>query len=149
LQQACQLDGDVAPSSKHVHELPAPSASSASSLAQREREFQKAVQPGGPISALLSSERQPLMVASGGISAACKEPTLLRKLETMKKETAATKTLKASSRLQGITGEGVAAYEKQGEEVRMKVLQSQKSRIVVQMPVQVPRSTTGSLFEDA
>jgi hypothetical protein len=44
--------------------LPAPSASSAasatSSLTQHEREFHKAVQPGSPISALLSLARQPL-----------------------------------------------------------------------------------------
>jgi cell cycle serine/threonine-protein kinase CDC5/MSD2 len=82
------------------------------------------------------------------------EPTLLRKLQAAKKEAAATKspakTLKASSRLQGITEERVAAYEKQGEDVRMKELQSQKARIVAQMvPAQVPRSTTGSPFEDA
>jgi hypothetical protein len=48
-------------------EPPAPSASSAtSSLAQQEREFHKAVQPGSPISALLSSARQPLMVGPTG-----------------------------------------------------------------------------------
>jgi cell cycle serine/threonine-protein kinase CDC5/MSD2 len=46
--------------------------------------------------------------------------------------------------------EGVAAYKKQGEEMRVKELQSQKARIVAQMvPAQVPRSTTRSPFEDA
>jgi cell cycle serine/threonine-protein kinase CDC5/MSD2 len=156
LRQVCQLDGDVAPPSEHDIEPPAPSASSASSLAQQEREFLKAVQPGSPISALLNSARQPLMVAPGGIGAARGEPTLLRKLQAAKKEAATAKspakTLKASSRLQGITEEGVAAatYEKQGEDLRMKELQSQKARIVAQMvPAQVPRSTTGSPFEDA
>jgi len=37
-----------------------------SSLTQQEREFQKAVQPGSPISTLLSLARQPLMVAPAG-----------------------------------------------------------------------------------
>ncbi|KAF8268080.1 kinase-like domain-containing protein [Lactarius quietus] len=62
------------------------------------------------------------------------------------------KSLKASNRLQGITeegGAGAVAYEKQGEEVRMKELQSQKARIVAQMvPAQLPRSAE-SPFEDA
>ncbi|KAN0135902.1 Protein kinase-like domain containing protein [Lactarius tabidus] len=144
LRQACLLDGDAAPPTASDDE-PAPTASSASSLAQQEREFQKAVQPGSPISALLSSARQPLMVAP---------PTLLRKLQAVKKEAASVKspakTLKASSRLQGITEEGgAAAYEKQGEEVRMKELQSQKARIVAQMvPAQAPPRST-SPFEDA
>jgi cell cycle serine/threonine-protein kinase CDC5/MSD2 len=138
LRQACLLDGDAAPPTASDDE-PAPTASSASSLAQQEREFQKAVQPGSPISALLSSARQPLMVAP---------PTLLRKLQAVKKEAASVKspakTLKASSRLQGITEEGgAAAYEKQGEEVRMKELQSQKARIVAQMvPAQAPPRST-------
>ena len=50
----------------------------ASSLAQQEKEFQKAVQPGSPISALLSSARQPLLVAPG---TARGEQPLLRKLQ--------------------------------------------------------------------
>lgn len=57
--------------------------------------------------------------------------------------------LDTTSGLQGITEEGGAAYEMQGEEVRMKELQSQKVRIVAQMmPARVPRSTE-SPFEDA
>jgi serine/threonine protein kinase len=54
-----QLDGEVLPST----------SSATSSLAQQEREFQKAVQPGSPISSLLSSAHQPLMVAPAGGSA--------------------------------------------------------------------------------
>ncbi|KAH8994970.1 kinase-like domain-containing protein [Lactarius akahatsu] len=57
--------------------------------------------------------------------------------------------LDSTSGLQGITEEGGAAYEMQGEEVRMKELQSQKVRIVAQMvPARIPRSTE-SPFEDA
>ena len=151
LRQACQLDGEIAPTTAHDNEPPAPSASSASSLAQQEREFQKAVLPGSPISALLSSARQPLMVAPAGVGASRGEPTLLRKLQAAKKDTAKSpaKTHKATNRLQEITEEGAAASEKQGEAVRMKELQSQKARIVAQMvPAQFPRSTE-SPFEDA
>ncbi|KAH9029985.1 kinase-like domain-containing protein [Lactarius pseudohatsudake] len=151
LRQACQLDGEVDPAAARDIEPPAPSASSASSLAQQEREFQKAVQPGSPISALLSSARQPLMVAPGGVGVVRGEPTLLRKLQAAKKEAVKSpaKTQKAT-RLQEIMEEGGAAYEMQGEEARTKELQSQKARIVAQMvPAQVPRSTTESPFEDA
>ena len=156
LRQVCQFDGGYPTASPENIEPPAPSASSASSLAQQEREFQKAVQPGSPISALLSSARQPLMVAPGGIIGTSRgEPTLLRKLQAAKKEAATTKSpaksLKASNRLQGISEEG----GNQGEEVQMmKELQSQKARIVAQMvPAQLrvppPRSATESPFEEA
>lgn len=53
-----------------------------SSIAQQEKEFQKAVQPGSPISALLSSARTPLVVgpaAPGG--GGVRESPLLRKLQ--------------------------------------------------------------------
>jgi cell cycle serine/threonine-protein kinase CDC5/MSD2 len=154
LRQACQLDGEPAPTTSRNCEPPAPSASSASSsLAQQEREFQKAVQPGSPISALLSSARQPLMVAPAGGTAVRGEPTLLRKLQAAKKEAARSpaKANKAGGRLQGIAEEeGVGdAFEKREEEVRMKMLQSQKARIVAQMvPVQTPNAPD-SPFEDA
>ncbi|KAJ7368081.1 kinase-like domain-containing protein [Mycena albidolilacea] len=42
------------------------SKAAASTIARQEYEFQKAVQPGSPISALLSSARQPLMRGVGG-----------------------------------------------------------------------------------
>ena len=70
------------------------------------------------------------MVAPGGIIGTGRgEPTLLRKLQAAMKEAVTAKspakTLKASSRLQGISEEGG-----QGEEARMmKELQSQKARI--------------------
>jgi serine/threonine protein kinase len=86
LRQTSQVDGEVAPNTSRNSEPPVPSVGSAtSSLAQQEREFQKAVQPGSPISALLSSARQPLMVAPAGGAAIHGEPTLLRKLQAAKK----------------------------------------------------------------
>ncbi|KAI0247980.1 kinase-like domain-containing protein [Lactifluus subvellereus] len=154
LRQTCQLDGEPAPTTSRNSEPPPPSASSASSsLAQQEREFQKAVQPGSPISALLSSARQPLMVAPAGGTTMRGEPTLLRKLQAAKKEAARSpaKANKPGGRLQGIVEEGGAgdAFERREEEVRMKELQSQKARIVAQMvPAQMPNAPE-SPFEDA
>ncbi|KAH9053351.1 kinase-like domain-containing protein [Lactarius vividus] len=139
LRQACQLDGQVEPAAAHDIEPPAPTASSASSLAQQEREFRNAVQPDSPISALLSSARQPLMVAPGGVGAAAKKDAVKSPAKTHK-----------ATRLQGITEEGGAAYEMHGEEARTQELQSQKARIVAEMvPAKVPRSTAESPFEDA
>jgi cell cycle serine/threonine-protein kinase CDC5/MSD2 len=154
LRLTCQLDGGPAPTTSQNSEPPAPSVSSASSsLAQQEREFQKAVQPGSPISALLSSARQPLMVAPAGGTAVRGEPTLLRKLQAAKKEAACSpdKATKAGGRLQGIAEEdGVGdALERREEEVRLKELHSQKARIVAQMvPAQTPNAPE-SPFEDA
>ncbi|KAI0266184.1 Pkinase-domain-containing protein [Gloeopeniophorella convolvens] len=160
LRQACQLDGDVAPialpqppssSASRDNEPPAPSASS--SLAQQEREFQKAVQPGSPISALLSSARQPLMVAPAGTGAVPRgEPTLLRKLQAAKKEAASASGARSpakGTRLQGIAEE--EGVERREEAVRMKELQSQKARIVAQMvPSDAPaRPGAESPFDDA
>jgi cell cycle serine/threonine-protein kinase CDC5/MSD2 len=150
----CQLDSEAVPDTSRNSEPPAASASSAtSSLAQQEREFQRAVQPGSPISALLSSARQPLMVAPAGGAAMRGEPTLLRKLQAAKKEAAKSpaKANKVGSKLQGIAEEGglCDGFEKREEEVRMKELHSQKARIVAQMvPVQ-PSHAPESPFEDA
>jgi hypothetical protein len=80
--------------------------------------------------------RQPLVVApAGGVGPARGEPTLFRKLQAAKKEEVKSpaKTLKATSRMQGITEEGDGAYKKQGEDVQMKELQSRKARIVARM----------------
>jgi cell cycle serine/threonine-protein kinase CDC5/MSD2 len=154
VRQACQLDIEVVPDTSRNSEPPAASASSAtSSLAQQEREFQKAVQPGSPISALLSSARQPLMVAPAGGAAMRGEPTLLRKLQAAKKEAAKSpaKANKAGSKLQGISEDGglCDGIERREEEVRMKELHSQKARIVAQM-VPAPKASHApeSPFED-
>ncbi|KAN0127753.1 Protein kinase-like domain containing protein [Lactarius tabidus] len=45
LRQACQLDGDVAPCTEHDNKPPTPSASSASSLAQQERDSRRQYSP--------------------------------------------------------------------------------------------------------
>lgn len=153
VRQACQLDTEVAPDTSRNSEPPAASASSAtSSLAQQEREFQKAVQPGSPISALLSSARQPLMVAPAGGVAMRGEPTLLRKLQAAKKEAAKSpaKANKVGSKLRGISEEGGLCdeIERREEEVRMKELHSQKARIVAQMVPAQASHAPESPFED-
>lgn len=105
-----------------------------SSIAQQEKEFQKAVQPGSPISALLSSARQPLVMGatnpgSNGsipVSAGSRETPLYRKLQAAAKET--------RMPLNGIAEEqGVHVQEAKEEKVRRKELASQKARIVAQM----------------
>jgi cell cycle serine/threonine-protein kinase CDC5/MSD2 len=117
------------------------------SIAQQEKEFQKAVQPGSPISALLSSARQPLIVAGGGggsamMGATGRESTLFRKLANAARE----KEL-ARMALGGIAEEGGGAMLKErergvrerGEHAGRKALESQKARIVAQMvPAQPP-----------
>lgn len=54
--------------------------SASNSLAQQEKDFHRAIQPGSPISALLSSARQPLLVANAGSV----RESPLRKLTTAK-----------------------------------------------------------------
>ncbi|CCM05981.1 uncharacterized protein FIBRA_08222 [Fibroporia radiculosa] len=106
-----------------------------SSLAKQEKEFQKAVQPGSPISALLSSARQPLMVAPVSTRG---EPPLIRKLQNARDGRSP-----ARARLHGILEreEDEGALKK--EETRRKELESQKARIVAQM---VPDSAAGSAY---
>ncbi|KAI8974782.1 Pkinase-domain-containing protein [Trametes punicea] len=115
-----------------------------SSLAQQEKEFQKAVQPGSPISALLSSARQPLIVAPPAPAGVRGEQPLLRKLQ------AAKDSIKSPGRptrhgLQNIEEEHEDEYGVRAEELRRKELESQKARIVAQM-VPVPGSAPGSVF---
>ncbi|OSD04992.1 Pkinase-domain-containing protein [Trametes coccinea BRFM310] len=118
--------------------------SATSSLAQQEKEFQKAVQPGSPISALLSSARQPLIVAPPAPSGTRGEQPLLRKLQ------AAKDSVKSPGRpsrlgLHNIAEEHEDEYGARVEELRKKELESQKARIVAQM-VPVPGSAPGSVF---
>ncbi|GJE85129.1 Pkinase-domain-containing protein [Phanerochaete sordida] len=110
--------------------------SATTSLAQQEKEFQKAVQPGSPISALLSSARQPLLVAP---LATRGEQPLFRKLQAAKVEQARASPGRAlrEARL----GDEDPAHK--AEEQRKKELESQKARIVAQM---VPAQTAAPTF---
>ncbi|TFK38297.1 hypothetical protein BDQ12DRAFT_684301 [Crucibulum laeve] len=123
---------------------PAPALSTAatsknmtSSIAQQEKEFQKAVQPGSPISALLSSARQPLLMGSSQPSAGVKESPLMRKLQAVKESPLRRQIGKG---LGGVSEgrEGAREEEHRDEEeeeirLRTKELEAQKARIVAQM----------------
>ena len=124
----------------------AASKSITNSIAQQEKEFQKAVQPGSPISALLSSARQPLLMgnaggtgASGTGSAGTRESPLLRKLQAVKESPLGRRSVTRG--LDGIVEENEhqgrrrTEEEDQQEETRLrkKELEAQKARIVAQM----------------
>jgi cell cycle serine/threonine-protein kinase CDC5/MSD2 len=117
------------------------SKSITNSIAQQEKEFQKAVQPGSPISALLSSARQPLLMgmgSSGTGSAGARESPLLRKLQAVK-ESPLGRTVTRG--LDGIIEEDEPQGKRRVEEddqqeelrLRKKELEAQKARIVAQM----------------
>ncbi|KAG6906303.1 hypothetical protein DXG01_014672 [Tephrocybe rancida] len=128
-----------APASSNEHHK-----TTTSSVAQQEKEFQKAVQPGSPISALLSSARQPLLMANNGSQPGMtKETPLLRKLQAVKESPLrksairgpAMNDIEEEGGLQGPAGFGRVREEHLIEEqrVRKKQLEAQKARIVAQM----------------
>ncbi|KAF8122144.1 kinase-like domain-containing protein [Boletus edulis] len=106
-----------------------------SSIAQQEKEFQKAVQPGSPISALLSSARQPLVMSTTNST---KESPLFRKLQSAKEtKSSPLRTVRSTRALGDIEEEEQEAprgmREKNFDLQRQKELESQKARIVAQM----------------
>ncbi|KAG6807580.1 hypothetical protein H0H92_007046 [Tricholoma furcatifolium] len=115
-----------------------------SSVAQQEKEFQKAVQPGSPISALLSSARQPLLMSNATSQPGnAKEVPLLRKLQAVKESPLRKSTTRAAMMMdveEEVEGMGPAGFGRVREEhlieeqrVRKKQLEAQKARIVAQM----------------
>jgi hypothetical protein len=118
---------------------------STASIAQQEREFQRAVQPSSPISALLGAARQPLVIAqatNGGNaslgSGRDREQPLIRKLQAAAKESRSPgRPLAARNNagLQDIVEEGDLEDEDemQMQMQRRKELEAQKARIVAQM----------------
>lgn len=101
-----------------------------SSIAQQEKEFQKAVQPGSPISALLISARQPLLMGPNNNTNGTRESPLLRRLQAVKESPLRRPPMKA---LNGIVEDPMDGEER----IRTKELEAQKARIVAQMaPVQ-------------
>lgn len=124
----------------------AASKSITTSIAQQEKEFQKAVQPGSPISALLSSARQPLLMGNAGGAgtsgtdpAGAREGHLLRKLQAVR-ESPLGRTVTRG--MDGIVEENEPQGRRRTEEtehqeaelrLRKKELEAQKARIVAQM----------------
>ncbi|KIJ14646.1 hypothetical protein PAXINDRAFT_163264 [Paxillus involutus ATCC 200175] len=106
-----------------------------STIAQQEKEFQKAVQPGSPISALLSSARQPLVMST---TSNTKESSLFRKLQAAKEsKSSPLRTVRSARGLGDIEEEETdvprGTREKNFDLQRQKELESQKARIVAQM----------------
>ncbi|KAG9119145.1 Cell cycle serine/threonine-protein kinase cdc5/MSD2 [Ceratobasidium sp. 392] len=110
----------------------------APSAVQQEREFQKAVNPGSPISALLSSARQPLLVAphldgtTPGTGQRPREQPLYRKLAAA----AAAGTGAGSVANNGRGLRPLQEEEAEAEPVPVRnnrALETQKARIVAQM----------------
>jgi len=116
-------------------------------IAQQEKEFQKAVQPGSPISALLSSARQPLLMTSPGVggNGHIRENPLLRKLQAVKESPlgrrAVTRTLDGTieeketlgGRRRPSSSQEDGMQEEEELRSRKKELEAQKARIVAQM----------------
>ncbi|KAF9261697.1 Pkinase-domain-containing protein [Marasmius fiardii PR-910] len=112
------------------------------SIAQQEKEFQKAVQPGSPISALLNSAKRPLLRSNGPASnppnGGVKESPLFRKLQAA--STVPSPLGKSVARARA-GGRGKEELEPQSEDplwekeqlMRRKELEAQKARIVAQM----------------
>ncbi|EJC98313.1 Pkinase-domain-containing protein [Fomitiporia mediterranea MF3/22] len=127
--------------------------SSAAALAQQEREFQRAVQPSSPISALLGAARQPLVMGAGGnANGREREQPLIRKLQAAQREGRSPgrplTESRASSLASSATGyvpsrahtADLQDIEEENEPetkeeafVRRKELEAQKARIVAQM----------------
>lgn len=115
-------------------------------IAQQEREFQKAVQPGSPISALLSSARQPLLMTNPGGNGKTRESPLLRKLQVVKESplgrrtvtrthdgTIEEKEIAVRRRPVATSSQDEGEYEEEELRLRKKELEAQKARIVAQM----------------
>ncbi|KAH9923446.1 Pkinase-domain-containing protein [Epithele typhae] len=131
--QATSIAVPSAPPPPNPAALAAAKARGVSSLVQQEKEFQKAVQPGSPISALLSSARQPLIVAQQATPGGKPEQPLLRKLQAAKDPSMSAASVKSPTR-----GEQEDEFEARVKEIRTKEIESQKARIVAQMVPAVP-----------
>ncbi|KAF7426061.1 Cell cycle serine/threonine-protein kinase cdc5/MSD2 [Pleurotus ostreatus] len=102
-----------------------------SSLAQQEKEFQKAVQPGSPIADLLTSARQPLLMANNATHH--RGEPLMRKLQAAAKESPLAKSARAQSVQGGSRTRELDPMDHREEDTRKKLVESQKARIVAQM----------------
>lgn len=126
-------------------------ALTATSVAQQERDFQKAVQPGSPISVLLQSAKQPLVVAARDNENLIKRLTASRERDA----SAISSSRRPVAGLKGITEEKependrVTALKRQPREFsRSTVVENQKARIVAQMTATLPASSSSGAEED-
>ncbi|KAG8948762.1 Cell cycle serine/threonine-protein kinase cdc5/MSD2 [Tulasnella sp. 424] len=155
LRRQCMLDedaGDLSTLSNSMATMNMAPRAVAQTAAQQERDFQKAVAPASPISALLNSARQPLVVGPAGATGM----SPLRSSSLMRKLTAAApqqggqasaltsssssnvprsppRTAKQLATLVEQEEDEVAAVLAKEERNRTRELESQKARIVAQM----------------
>ncbi|KAF9043606.1 Pkinase-domain-containing protein [Hymenopellis radicata] len=106
----------------------------ASTIAQQEKEFQKAVQPGSPIAALLNSARKPLVMSTAGGGGGVKESPLMRKLQASRPPVASPLGPGRGNMKRGLQGiEEEETEQHQRERAKQKELEAMKARIVAQM----------------
>ncbi len=129
LRRHALLDQGMIPSNSGTVPQSSSAKTMTSTIQQQEKEFQKAIQPGSPISALLSSARQPLVMGVSqapldiGTSAPNpRESALLRKLQAAKESPLRRNYINADDDLN-------AEEDKRAR----KELEAQKARIVAQM----------------
>lgn len=122
----------------------APASASSGALAQQEREFQKAVQPGSPISILLKSAQQPLLTASASAGVRNDSVSLIKKLAATKIDDARTRNGLggiAETPESGDEEEPPEGFEKglapglrsPRDTQRMRAVDNQKARLLAQM----------------
>jgi hypothetical protein len=123
---------------------PAPSAAPAATVAQQEREFQKAVQPGSPISVLLQSAQQPLLVAPRDNENLIKRLTASRERDMGVLVGAKRANAGLSSIPEGGNGgekisRSIKTQAKDSD--RVTAVENQKARIVAQMSATLPSTS--------
>lgn len=120
----------------------ASSANVAPTVAQQERDFQHAVQPGSPISVLLQSAQQPLLVAPRDNESLIKRLTASRERETgallsAKRANAGLRPIQENPRTKPSTT--IKTQAKDSE--RVTTVENQKARIVAQMAATLPSAS--------
>ncbi|KAG8984611.1 Cell cycle serine/threonine-protein kinase cdc5/MSD2, partial [Tulasnella sp. 427] len=167
LRRQCLLDedlGDLSTLSNSMATMNMAPRAVAQTAAQQERDFQKAVAPASPISALLNSARQPLVVGPPGAStmSPLRSSGLMRKLNAAapQHQGGQTSALTSSSssnvpRSPPRTAKQLATLVEQDEDEvvaalakdernRTRELESQKARIVAQMVPEGEEAGKGS-----
>lgn len=144
LREAAHLNeepdaGDESPNSAQAAASSSPNLA-ASSVVQQERDFQKAIQPGSPISVLLQSANQPFLMVHRDNESLIKKLTATRERETgellNKRGPVALKSIKEGKELDK---EGTKAVKiPLIEPGKVTTVENQKARIVAQMTANFP-----------
>jgi cell cycle serine/threonine-protein kinase CDC5/MSD2 len=144
LREAARLNeepnvSDESPSSAQAAASSSPNLA-ASSVAQQERDFQKAVQPGSPISILIQSAKQPFLVAPRDTESLIKKLTAPRDRETgellNKRGSVALKSIKEGKEPEREST--IPGKTRSNEHGKVTTVENQKARIVAQMTANFP-----------